>query len=246
MKMPAPNILNECAGQTVSPAEMPLSRRTLSVSNAIVSSFAVSGVQIKRFLDRRDCYAVNAHSALDVVLGRIFGHDADARPIRPPIPKAAWPFPLRNRFPNPAQTPCRNGSPRTRHDWGEYPVEMDECLVGGRSRGTGRGIHDMATVIWSRRSARAQKWGDSGGSQAPNAPQGHPTEENGLCRATAVADDSGPDAKNLLVFALENVAKGTVIRTDAWRGYEELPLLGFNHDPLILAGDPDKQSNTCQ
>src|SRR5258706_432107 len=26
----------------------------------------------------------------------------------------------------------------------------------------------------------------------------------------------------------ENAAKGTVIRTDAWRGYEELPLLGFN------------------
>jgi len=30
---------------------------------------------------------------------------------------------------------------------GQYPVEVDECHVGGRSRGVGRGVHDMATVV---------------------------------------------------------------------------------------------------
>jgi len=38
-----------------------------------------------------------------------------------------------------------------RHDrdtiGGEYPVEIDETLVGGRTRGEGRGTHHKATVV---------------------------------------------------------------------------------------------------
>src|SRR6266699_5890636 len=30
---------------------------------------------------------------------------------------------------------------------GEHPVEVDECLVGGRTRGEGRGVHHKATVV---------------------------------------------------------------------------------------------------
>src|SRR5271163_4570978 len=30
---------------------------------------------------------------------------------------------------------------------GEYPVEVDECYVGGRARGKGRGVHYQATVV---------------------------------------------------------------------------------------------------
>src|SRR3979490_3409705 len=29
----------------------------------------------------------------------------------------------------------------------QYPVEIDECLVGGRTRDEGRGVHHKATVI---------------------------------------------------------------------------------------------------
>lgn len=30
---------------------------------------------------------------------------------------------------------------------GQYPVEVDETLVGGRTRGEGRGVHHKATVV---------------------------------------------------------------------------------------------------
>src|SRR2546430_16950621 len=30
---------------------------------------------------------------------------------------------------------------------GDHPVEVDECLVGGRTRGEGGGVHHMATGI---------------------------------------------------------------------------------------------------
>ena len=123
---------------------------------------------------------------------------------------------------------------------GEYPVEMDECLVGGRSRGTGRGIHDMATVIGAV-EVRERKNGEiRAAAKRQTHRKGIPLKKMVYAGRLRLRTIPGRDAKNLLVFALENVAKGTVIRTDAWRGYEELPLLGFNHDPLILAGDPDK------
>ena len=48
------------------------------------------------------------------------------------------------------------------------------------------------------------------------------------------------DAKNLIPFVHDSVAKGSTVKTDGWSIYQELPLLGYQHDPLILAGDPDK------
>jgi len=30
---------------------------------------------------------------------------------------------------------------------GRYPVEVDECYIGGRTRGEGRGVHHQATVV---------------------------------------------------------------------------------------------------
>ena len=43
----------------------------------------------------------------------------------------------------------RSGMVRPERDTigGEYPVEIDECLIGGRTRGEGRGVHHMAVVV---------------------------------------------------------------------------------------------------
>jgi hypothetical protein len=122
---------------------------------------------------------------------------------------------------------------------GDFPVEIDECFVGGRSRGTGRGIHDMATVIGAV-EVRVRKNGEPRAATKHQAyRKGTPLKKLVYAGRLRLRVIPNRDAKNLLVFALENVAKGTVIRTDAWRGYEELPKLGFSHDPLTLAGDPE-------
>lgn len=43
----------------------------------------------------------------------------------------------------------RSGMVRPKRDGigGEHPVEVDECLFGGRTKGEGRGVHHMTTVV---------------------------------------------------------------------------------------------------
>ena len=58
----------------------------------------VPRLQKERLSDCRNCQAVHSPAAFDMVLGRIFDDHADARPIRPASPAAAWPVVLRDRF----------------------------------------------------------------------------------------------------------------------------------------------------
>ena len=51
---------------------------------------------------------------------------------------------------------------------GEYPVEIDECFIDGATRGEGRGMHHMTTVVGAVEvrackdgEERAAKWKDS-------------------------------------------------------------------------------------
>jgi len=123
---------------------------------------------------------------------------------------------------------------------GEHPVEIDECLIGGASRGHGRGVHDMVTVVGAvevraRKDGkeRAAKWKDShrGGIPAKKLVYA------GRLRLRVV---EGKDAKSLTAFIKDDVAPGSRIRTDGAPSYRELPALGYRHDPLVLAGDPNK------
>jgi hypothetical protein len=123
---------------------------------------------------------------------------------------------------------------------GEHPVEVDECLIGGRTRGEGRGIHHKVTVVGAvevrlRQDAelRAAKH-----SQAHKG--GVPLKKlvyAGRLRLRAV---DGRGAEGLIDFITDSVAKGSTIRTDGWGAYEALPSLGYVHDPLDVCGDPDK------
>jgi hypothetical protein len=122
----------------------------------------------------------------------------------------------------------------------EHPVEGDECFVGGRPRGEGRGAHHKATVVGAvevrlRKDAEQRK-----AKHQQEHSGGVPLKKliyAGRLRRRVVGSRGAADLAN---FITDNVTKGSTVRTDGWTGYETLPALGLVHDPLTLAGDPEK------
>jgi transposase-like protein len=94
-----------------------------------------------------------------------------------------------------------------------YSVEMDEAYVGGRTRGKGRGVTDKVIVA----GAVEERW-----SEKINEETGKVKRRRyaGRLRLRLVPD-RGKAA--LTEFACENVVEGTVIKTDDWTGYLDLP-----------------------
>ncbi len=123
---------------------------------------------------------------------------------------------------------------------GQYPVEVDETLVGGRTRGEGRGIHHKATVVGAVEVRHSHK----GEARAAKRRQNH-AESQLLKRVTyagrlRLCFVPSRNATDLTTFVKANVAKGSVVRTDGWQGYDGLPEMGYSHEPLVLSGDPEK------
>jgi hypothetical protein len=125
---------------------------------------------------------------------------------------------------------------------GEHVVEVDECYVGGETRGEGRGVHHQATVVGAVEVRE-------------RAPDGKKHKRNvyaGRLRLKVVsqqptAEDievepglSGRSQEVLGGFVRENVLLGTTVRTDGWVGYAKLKEDGYAHDDLVLGGDPEK------
>jgi transposase-like protein len=111
----------------------------------------------------------------------------------------------------------------------QHPVEVDETLVGGRTKGEGRGVHHKATIIGAievRTRMPVEK--SKKHKRAVYA---------GRLRLRLVP---GRGAKELTEFVQENVTQGAVVRTDGWRGYDDLAKLGYMHEPLVLDGDPER------
>ena len=111
----------------------------------------------------------------------------------------------------------------------QYPVEVDETLVGGRTRGEGRGIHHKAIVA---------------GAVEVRVPQKHTENKRsrrktyaGRLRLRLVLDRG---AKELTGFVLENVSKGATVRTDGWHSYEGLEKMGYTHEQLVISGDAER------
>ena len=116
---------------------------------------------------------------------------------------------------------------------GTYPVEVDECMIGGRTRGEGRGVHHMATVVGAVEVRLRQK--DEGRAEG-----GRPHKRSiyaGRLRLRVVADRS---RESLGRFVQDTVTTGSTVRTDAWVGYDTLASLGYRHERLAMNGDPDK------
>ncbi len=109
---------------------------------------------------------------------------------------------------------------------GEY-VGVDETLVGGRTRGKGRGVHDKVLVACAV-EVRQRKPGTSldkrkGGRYA------------GRVRLVIAPDRS---AGSLCGFVESVVVPGTRIVTDDWRGYAGLTKRGYEHISVAERGDP--------
>lgn len=105
---------------------------------------------------------------------------------------------------------------------GEH-VEVDETLVGGRTRGRGRGVHRMVTVVGAvevrqskKKSSKSRKIG---------------RRYAGRVRLS-VANRTGD---TLSSFVQGAILPGTGIVTDGWKGYD-LRKLGYAHEPVVIGG----------
>src|SRR5450830_561461 len=169
------------------------------------------------------------HAVVYMVLGCLPRGDADARPVRAPVSAPAWTVALRDSVSDAPQAAC--GMVRSERDaiGSQHPVEVDETLVGGRTKGEGRGVHHKATVVGAievRTRIPVEK-----------SKKHKRVVYAGRLRLRLVP---GRGAKELTEFVQENVAQGAVVRTDGWRGYDELARLGYTHEPLVLDGDPER------
>ena len=97
-------------------------------------------------------------------------------------------------------------------------VEIDESLVGGVEHGgkRGRGTSKPVVVI----------------AVEVKEPKGF-----GRVRMRHIPDASGA---SLMPFVRAVVAQGTVVHTDGWGGYNDLPKHGYSHQKTVLSssGDP--------
>lgn len=123
---------------------------------------------------------------------------------------------------------------------GEYPVEIDECLVGGRTRGEGRGIYHKTTVVGAVEVRDRKDAEDRAAKHRQNHDGGVPLKKlvyAGRLRLRVVGTRA---TDGLLQFVTDSVATGSTIRTDGWGAYESLPGMGYIHQPIDICGDPEK------
>ena len=123
---------------------------------------------------------------------------------------------------------------------GQYPVEIDETLVGGRTRGEGRGVHHKATVVGAIEVRRRREGEDRAVEGRRGHAEGKPLKRAMYAGRLRLRLVPSRGAENLTAFVKENVAKGAVVRTDGWQGYDGLAKLGYGHEAVVLDGDPEK------
>jgi transposase-like protein len=106
-------------------------------------------------------------------------------------------------------------------------VEADETYVGGRTRGKGRGVHDMVIVAGAVEVRQRQR------SRSLNKRKAG--RYAGRVRLALVPERS---AKSLGGFVKRIVTPGTRIITDDWSGYAGLRKHGYDHVAIAERGDP--------
>ena len=107
-------------------------------------------------------------------------------------------------------------------------VEVDETMVGGRTRGEGRGVHHKVIVVTAVEVRHSQ-------SKSKSAAKRHGGRYADRVRLAVVPDRS---ADSLCGFVQNVVTPGSIIVTDDWSGYAGLRGLGYEHLPVAERGDP--------
>lgn len=107
-------------------------------------------------------------------------------------------------------------------------IEIDETWIGGVTRGEGSGTHHQTLVaaaveVRQRPAKKGDKPMRRGGRYA------------GRLRLEIVPDRT---AKALSGFVEAAVEPGAMVITDAWKGYNSLAKLGYDHLPVAESGDP--------
>ena len=131
-----------------------------------------------------------------------------------------------------------------------HPVEIDECFIGGRARGEGKGTHHQTTVVGAV-EVRTRKDAEARGAKAREVHEGGVPVKKltyaGRLRLRVVSSLeqsetplSGRDIDTLTAFVMDNVTPGSIVRTDGWQGYNDLAEMGYRHNALSLGGDPEK------
>ena len=108
----------------------------------------------------------------------------------------------------------------------EEVVEADETYVGGRTRGKGRGVHDMVIVAGAVEVRQRKHTGSLNKRKSGRYA--------GRVRLALVPDRS---AKSLGGFIESAVAPGTTIITDDWSGYAGLTKRNYLHTAVPERGD---------
>ncbi len=123
---------------------------------------------------------------------------------------------------------------------GEYPVEVDECLVGGKTRGKGRGVHQMTNVVAAVEVRQTKAGEDRAATRREKHKDGKPLKRMlyaGRLRLRVIPNRS---TLTCVQFVVDNVTSRSTVRTDAFTGYAPLKSLGYLHQSMALNGDPEK------
>ena len=108
----------------------------------------------------------------------------------------------------------------------EEHVEADETYIGGRTRGKGRGVHDMVLVAGAV-EVRQRKHQGSRNKRRTGRYAGR----------VRLAVEPDRSAKSLGGFIERAVAPGATIITDDWSGYAKLGERGYCHTAVAERGD---------
>lgn len=108
----------------------------------------------------------------------------------------------------------------------EIIVEADETWIGGRTRGKGRGVHDMVLVACAVEVLQRKRT-----SSLNKRKTGRYA---GRVRLSVIPDRS---AKSLVGFIESAVAPGATIITDDWSSYATLGKRGYLHTAVAERGD---------
>lgn len=135
----------------------------------------------------------------------------------------------------------RSGMVRPERDsiGGEYPVEIDECYVGGDTRGKGRGVHDKVGVIGAVEVRPRKEEENTKVIRSSHKCARRPVTNKvyaGRLRLQVIPDKS---ALTITSFVKENVALGATVLSDGNPSYNELSKMGYEHFPLVIGGDPE-------
>ena len=108
----------------------------------------------------------------------------------------------------------------------EEHVQADEPYIGGRTRGKGRGVHEMVLVAGAVEVRQRKQQGSRNKRRTGRYA--------GRVRLGVAPDRS---AKSLGGFIERNVAPGVTIITAGWSGYAKLGERGYRHTAVAERGD---------